>query len=101
MLRQATRLRSALHNARLTRLAGAHDALGARLAERAGFDGVWASSLEISASRGVPDAGILSVTEFLAAAASMVRAVDIPIVADCDSGFGNAINVMHMVRDYE
>jgi phosphoenolpyruvate phosphomutase len=100
-LTQAARLRAALHGPGPIRVAGSHDALGARLAERAGFDAVWASSLEISASRGVPDAGILSVTEFLAVAASMVRAVDIPIVADCDSGFGNAINVIHMVRDYE
>jgi phosphoenolpyruvate phosphomutase len=101
VLTKATRLRTRLDAPGLLRVAGSHDALGARLAERAGFDAVWASSFEISASQGVPDAGILSLADFLAAAASMVGAVDIPVIADCDSGFGNAVNVMHMVRRYE
>jgi phosphoenolpyruvate phosphomutase len=96
-----TPFRENLHTPGLVRLIGSHDALGARLAERAGFDGVWASSFEISASHGVPDAGILDVSAFLSAATSMASAVNIPVVADCDSGFGNAINVMHMVRRYE
>ncbi|MGA8429765.1 MAG: isocitrate lyase/phosphoenolpyruvate mutase family protein [Candidatus Sulfotelmatobacter sp.] len=95
------RLRERLSAPGTVRVIGAHDALGARLAERAGFDGVWASSFEISASHGVPDAGILCMSEFLSSAASMAAAVDIPVVADCDSGFGNAINVIHMVRRYE
>jgi phosphoenolpyruvate mutase len=98
---QVTRLREEFSAPGLIRLVGSHDALGARLAERAGFDGVWASSFEISASHGVPDAGILSMSDFLAAAASMAAAVHIPVIADCDSGFGNAINVIHMVRRYE
>jgi phosphoenolpyruvate phosphomutase len=98
---QSTMLRQRLHGPGIVRLAGAHDALGARLAERAGFEGVWASSLEISASHAVPDAGILDASEFLAAAASMALAVRIPVVADCDGGFGTAINVIHMVRRYE
>jgi len=98
---QASRLRERLAAPGIMRLAGSHDALGARLAERAGFDGVWASSFEISASRAVPDAGILTMSDFLSAASSMVMAVDVPVIADCDSGFGDAINVMHMARHYE
>ena len=101
MLGQATLLRQRLHAPGIIRIAGAHDALGARLAERAGFDGVWASSFEISASRGVPDAGILDVSDFLSASASMAMAVRVPVIADCDSGFGTAVNVIHMVRRYE
>jgi phosphoenolpyruvate phosphomutase len=80
---------------------GAHNALGARMAELVGFEGVWASSLEISASFGVPDASILTMTELHQAAQSMVGAITIPVVADCDSGFGNETNVMNMVRKYE
>lgn len=82
-------------------LAGAHSALSARLAERAGFDGVWASGFEISAARGVPDAGILSMAELLEVARQMAEAVQIPVIADCDEGFGNAVNAMRTAREYE
>jgi len=85
----------------LVRIAGAHNALGARLVERSGFDGVWSSSLEISASHLVPDADILTMSEFLAAAQSMAWAVRIPVVADCNAGYGSVNNVIHMVQKYE
>jgi phosphoenolpyruvate phosphomutase len=98
----ARRLRELLDSpGKLVKLAGAHNALRARLAEAAGFDAVWASSLEISASHGVPDAGILGLNDLLAAAAEMVQAVSVPVVADCDTGFGNEVNVTWMVRRYE
>ena len=98
---QAVRLRRAMAGMRPAVLAGAHDGLTARLVEEAGFDAVWASGFEISASHGVPDASILTMTEMLAAAQQMRQATSLPIVADCDGGFGNAINVIHMVRAYE
>jgi phosphoenolpyruvate phosphomutase len=82
-------------------IAGAHTGLSAKLVEEAGFDGVWASGFEISASHGVPDANILTMREALDAAEQMARVIDIPIVADCDNGYGNAINVIHTVREYE
>jgi phosphoenolpyruvate phosphomutase len=82
-------------------LAGAHDALTARLVEEAGFDGVWASGFEISASFGVPDASILTMTEMLDASRRMAAAVGVPVVADCDTGFGNAINAMRTVEAFE
>jgi phosphoenolpyruvate phosphomutase len=80
---------------------GAHDGLSAKLVEQAGFDAVWASGFEISASHCVPDANILTMADQLRAAAWMVDAVEIPVIADCDNGYGNAINVIHMVRGYE
>lgn len=80
---------------------GAHDGLSAKLVERAGFDAVWASGFEISAAHCVPDANILTMADQLRAAAWMVRSTDLPVIADCDNGYGNAINVIHMVRDYE
>lgn len=80
---------------------GAHDALSAKLVEEAGFDAVWASGFEISASHAMPDANILTMTDNLLVAARMVRAVKIPIIADCDNGFGNAINVIYTVQEYE
>ncbi|MYS64338.1 phosphoenolpyruvate phosphomutase [Streptomyces sp. SID5473] len=88
-------------NGRLVRIAGAHDALGAKLAQEASFQAVWASSFEVSASRCLPDASVLTMTEYLAAAAAMQKAIDIPVVADVDTGYGNNLNVAHMVREYE
>jgi phosphoenolpyruvate phosphomutase len=85
----------------IVRTIGAHDALGARLGERAGFDAIWSSGLEISASHGVPDADLLTMSELLEVARWMAGAVTCPVVADCDTGYGNATNVAHMVRRYE
>jgi phosphoenolpyruvate phosphomutase len=82
-------------------MAGAHDGLSARLVEEAGFDGVWASGFEISASYGVPDASILSMTETLDAARAVNDAAGIPVIADCDTGFGNSINVIRTVRAFD
>jgi phosphoenolpyruvate phosphomutase len=97
----ARRLRERLEKPGPLLLAGAHDALSARLVERAGFDGVWASGFEISASFGVPDANILTMTDTLHAAQRMAEAVSIPVIADCDNGFGNAINVIATAKAYE
>ncbi|MCB9896579.1 MAG: isocitrate lyase/phosphoenolpyruvate mutase family protein [Planctomycetes bacterium] len=80
---------------------GVHDGLGARLAEEAGFAALWASGLEISASAAVPDAGILTMTQMLDAATQIARASRLPVIADCDTGFGNSSNVIHMVKSYE
>jgi phosphoenolpyruvate phosphomutase len=83
------------------RIVGAHDGLGAQLIERHGFDGVWASGLEISASHGVPDANILTMTQCLERAQEMNTASDLPIIADVDTGYGNSSNVAYMVNQYE
>ncbi|ANP53481.1 phosphoenolpyruvate phosphomutase [Streptomyces griseochromogenes] len=97
----AGRLLAALRAPRLARAMGAHNPLSARLAEETGFDVIWSSGLEISAAAGVPDANILAMPECLDTAASLTAAVDVPVLADCDSGFGNVNNVIHMVRSYE
>jgi phosphoenolpyruvate phosphomutase len=98
---KANTLRELLYSPRLTRIMGAHSPLSARLVQDASFDAVWASGLEISATRGLPDANILSMSECLDTAAHLAEAVDIPVLADCDSGFGGVGNVVHMVRCYE
>ncbi|MEW2592233.1 isocitrate lyase/phosphoenolpyruvate mutase family protein [Micromonospora aurantiaca] len=94
-------LRAMFEGPKIIRAIGAHDALGARLGERAGFDAIWSSGLEVSASHGVPDADLLTMSELLDAARWMAGAVTLPVVADCDTGYGNATNVAHMVRRYE
>lgn len=82
-------------------IVGAHDGLGAKLIEQHGFDGVWASGLEISASHGVPDANILTMTQYLERSQEMVNATSLPVIADVDTGYGNSSNVRHMVEQYE
>lgn len=81
--------------------AGAHDALSAKLVQQAGFDAIWASGFGLSAVRAVPDASILTMSETLEATRAMVDATTIPVIADCDTGFGNAINVMRTVAEFE
>lgn len=97
----ASILRQMLARAGVVRLIGAHNALGARMAERAGFDGVWSSSFEIAASYAVPDASILTQTEHLAAARLMCGAVGVPVVADCDTGYGDEFQFARTVRQFE
>ena len=80
---------------------GAGDALTARLIERAGFDFIWASGFCMSAAHALPDASLITMTEVLEATRSMAEAVSIPILADCDTGYGNAINVIQAVKKFE
>lgn len=100
-MKKSTNLKEALAKKHLIRIVGAHNGLTARLVERAGFDGVWASGFEISTAHAVPDANILTMSDFLSASLNMVTAVSIPVIADCDTGFGNSNNVMYMVRRFE
>jgi phosphoenolpyruvate phosphomutase len=97
----SSRLRALLSSKGPLVLAGAHNGLSARLAAQAGYEGIWASGFEISASFAVPDANIVTLADNLHVLRQMVLATDAPIVADCDEGYGNAINVTHMVRQYE
>ena len=81
---------------------GCYDALGARLVEEAGFPAAYMTGFGSSASRlGRPDIGLMSLPEMVDGARRIVQAVDIPVVADADTGYGNSINVIHTVRQYE
>jgi phosphoenolpyruvate phosphomutase len=80
---------------------GAHNGLSGKIGEEAGFEGLWASGFEISASYAVPDANILTMAENLHAAQMMNNSTSIPVIADCDNGYGNAINVIRCVEEYE
>lgn len=94
-------LREALATRDILRVVGGHNGLSAKLVEAHGFDAVWASGFELSTSYAVPDASVLTMSEYLLAAQTMNDAVGIPIIADCDTGFGNELHVAHMVRRYE
>ncbi len=82
--------------------AGAYDALSAKMIEAAGFDALLTTGFGISASMlGQPDVELYTMTENLNVVRQIVAAVDIPVVADCDTGYGNAVNVMRTVREFE
>ena len=101
-MHNATKLRAALKKPGALKVVGAHDALSARLIERAGFDGVWASGFAISASlKCIPDASFITSSEQLEVERNIAEAVNIPVIADCDTGYGNALNVMRTVNDRE
>jgi len=100
-MNKARKLRELFSKEGVIRLVGAHDGITAKLVEQNGFDGVWAGGFEVSTSFAVPDANILTMTQYLQAASIMNDAVTIPVIADCDTGFGNSSNVMHMVKKYE
>ncbi|MCV0430395.1 isocitrate lyase/phosphoenolpyruvate mutase family protein [Nitrosopumilus sp.] len=94
-------LRKKLAEQSIVKVGGAFDAMSAKLVEIHGFDAVWAGSFAISATHALPDASILTMTEFLHAASNMAESCNIPIIADCDTGFGGPSNVGHMVKKYE
>lgn len=79
----------------------AHSPLSARLAEEAGFDGLWASGFELSALHGLADVSLISMTQHLDTVRAMAEQTSLPIIADIDTGFGNAINVIHAIGQYE
>ena len=94
-------LHSKLQEKPILKVSGAFDAMSAKLVEINGFDAIWAGSVGISATHALPDASILTMTEFLASASNMVDACSIPVIADCDTGFGGPSNVSHMIKKYE
>jgi|MDTC01.2.fsa_nt_gb phosphoenolpyruvate phosphomutase len=98
---KAKNLRDLLKSKDLIRIVGAHDGLTSKLIDKANFEGVWASGLEISASHGVPDANILTMSQFLERTIEMNEATNLPVIADCDTGYGNASNAIHMIDKYE
>lgn len=95
-----SRLRRLLDRQMVT-LPGAFNALTAIQIERAGFEALYISGAGLSAARGLPDLGLLSLTEVVSDAATISRAVTIPALMDADTGFGSALNVMRTVEQCE
>src|ERR1700748_183750 len=81
---------------------GAFDSLAARLVEEAGFPAVYMTGFGTSAALiGRPDVGLLTMTEMAASAGRIAHCVDIPVIADADTGYGNPLNVIRTVGAYE
>jgi 2-methylisocitrate lyase-like PEP mutase family enzyme len=100
-MNQTAKLRALLRNPGMLVAPGAYDGLTARLVEQAGFPLVYMTGAGTSVSHGYPDFGLLTETEMVANAARMVRAIEVPLVADADTGYGNELNVVRTVQDYE
>lgn len=95
------KLRALLAGKAYTIVPGSYDVLTARLIQLAGFEGVYLTGGGYSRSNGYPDIGLLTMTEVTAWISRVVEAVDIPVIADMDAGYGNALNVIRSVREYE
>ena len=90
-----------LRNGELVKACGAFDVMSAKLVEKGDFDAIWASGFGISASRALPDSGIITMTELLDAVRFMAEACNLPVIADCDTGYGGPNNVRHLVKKFE
>ena len=100
-MKNCERLAKLMETKSIVKVGGAYDALSAKLVETSGFDAIWAGSFAISATHALPDASILTMTDFLRVSENMVDACNIPVIADCDTGFGGTANVSHAVKKYE
>ena len=102
MERPTTRLRQLLSRDRALMAAGAFGPMPAKLAERAGFEAVYVPGGGTALARlGVADVGLATMNEMVDNAAAIANAVDVPVIADADTGFGNQLNVRRTVREYE
>jgi methylisocitrate lyase len=95
------RFRDLLDRPGILRLPGAHNGMAALQARAAGFEGLYLSGAAMSASMGLPDLGIITVEDVAFFLRQIVRAADLPVLVDGDTGYGEALNVMHMVRVFE
>lgn len=101
-MRRTTRLKALIERPEILLCPGVYDAYLARAVEQAGFGAVYMTGAGVSHSRlGVPDLGLVSFSEMLDQAGRIADAVEIPLIADADTGYGNAINVMRTIRAYE
>src|SRR6476660_2975435 len=100
-MKKTTQLRAMLQSPELEFIIEAHNGLSARIAEEAGFKGIWGSGLSISAALGVRDNNEASWTQVLEVLEFMVDSAELPILLDGDTGYGNFNNVRRLVRKLE
>jgi 2-methylisocitrate lyase-like PEP mutase family enzyme len=80
---------------------GCFDGLTARLVQEAGFEAAYLSGGAVARSMGIPDIGLVTMSENIERAAQVTSVVNIPVVADADTGYGNAVNLVRTVREFE
>jgi len=101
MIDRRRKLRQLIEGRGYAIVPGAFDTLTARLVQLAGFEAVYLTGGGFSRANGYPDLGLLTLSEITPWIARTVEAVEIPVIADMDTGYGNAINVVRSVREYE
>jgi 2-methylisocitrate lyase-like PEP mutase family enzyme len=94
-------LKKLLQRDKLLVAPGCFDGLSARLVEEAGFEAAYLSGGAVARSMGIPDIGLVTMSESIERAAQVVSAVKLPIIADADTGYGNAVNLVRTVREFE
>jgi 2,3-dimethylmalate lyase len=101
-MRSTTRLRQMLQGAGIIAAPGAYDCLTARIIQQAGFPAVYMTGAGTSVAKlGYPDLALATMSEMIANAATIAAAVDVPVIADADTGYGGILNVQRAVRQYE
>src|SRR5215472_14148979 len=98
---QASRFREWLQRDGMAVAPGAHDCITAKLIAQAGFEAVYITGAGTAAAHGYPDFGLLTMSEMVANARRIAAAVDLPVIADADTGYGNELNVYRTVLEYE
>lgn len=101
MTSNATRLRALFAGGDMVIAPGAYDGITARLIEQAGFPAVYMTGAGTAATIGFPDYGLVTMSEMADNAERIARAVKVPVIADADTGYGNELNVVRTVREYE
>lgn len=101
-MKPTSRLRQLLEQPGIIVAPGVYDCIGARLVQDAGFDCCYMTGSGTAAARlGAPDVGLTTLSEMVENARAIANCLDIPLIADADTGFGNAINVIRTIREYE
>jgi methylisocitrate lyase len=99
--RMGDQLKARLATGRIIRAPGAHDAMAGLIARNAGFDALYVSGAAVTASRGLPDLGVLTMEELTGTVRAIARATGLPLIVDGDTGYGEALNAMRLVRELE
>ena len=100
-MKTTTKLRRMLASGKMVTAPFVLNAFHAKIAESVGFDAVYMTGAGTAAERGFPDVGLLTMTEMVANARYIANAVNIPVICDADTGYGNPLNVRRTVREYE
>jgi 2-methylisocitrate lyase-like PEP mutase family enzyme len=98
---QASRFRALLHRDGMVVAPGAYDCITAKLIEQAGFAAVYMTGAGTAATLGYPDFGLVTMSEMVANAGRIATAVELPVIADADTGYGNELNAFRTVREFE
>src|SRR5260370_21722059 len=100
-MREARRFRALLHRGGMVVAPGAYDCITAKLIEQAGFAAGYMTGAGTAATLGYPDFGLVTMSEMVTNAGRLAAAVELPVIADADTGYGNELNTFRAVREFE